>query len=207
MMHPSKRAAALVLCGLVLLAASGCKTTVGRDFARPAEGSLELGVTTQHEVQARYGEPQSTGSGTYNDQAVRTVVYTFASRSEPPLIGGITPARALSCHFLRDTLVGYEFSSSFRKDHTSFDSSKSKQLTIGTSRREDVLRIVGAANGEYMWPLVEPPHDRALIYSYSQDLYEIGLFTFDSHHGHSRMVVVLDSDGVVQDVAVSDVQM
>ncbi len=207
MLQSSKQALALLLCGLVLLAASGCKTTAGRDFARPAEGSLELGVTTQQEVQARYGEPQATGSGTYNDEAVTSVTYTFASNAEPPLVGGVTPARALSCHFLRGTLVGYEFMSSFRKDHTSFDSGKGELLEVGVSRREDVIELVGSPNGQSMWPLVEPPYERALIYSYAQDLYNVGLFTFESHHGRSRMVVVLDSDGIVQDVSASQEQM
>lgn len=207
MTQPSMRAVALLLCGLVLLAASGCKTTAGRDFARPAEGSLKLGATTQQEVQARYGEPQSTASGTYNNEVVTSDIYTFSSNTEPPLVGGVTPGRALSCHFLHGTLVGYEFTSSFRKDHTSFNPKKGEQLEVGVSRREDVVALVGPPNGEYQRPLVDAPHARALVYSYAQDAYEVGLFTFDSHHGRSRMVVLLDSDGVVRDVEVSDVQM
>ena len=191
---------------LLLLMASGCTASVGRDFSKPEEGYLVLGETTEQQVRSRYGEPQSTGSGVYNDQPVSTITYSYSSTDGTPLIGGITPARALSCHFHDGTLAGYEFLSSFRKDHTSFDQTKREQIEIGASREEDVVRIMGRPNGEHQQPLIDAPHEKALVYSYSQTLVKGDIFNLEAHHGLKQMTVLLDGNGVVQDLKFSDTQ-
>lgn len=192
---------------LFLLVVNGCTSaSVGRDFARPEEGTLVLGKTTEQQVRARYGEPHSTGSGVYNEQTVSTLTYTYSSTDGDPLVGGITPARALSCHFHDGTLAGYEFVSSFRKDHTSFDQTRREQIEIGVSREEDVVRIMGPPNGEHQQPLIDSPHEKALVYSYSQTLVKGDIFNLEAHHGLKQMTVLLDGNGVVQDLKFSDTQ-
>ncbi len=192
---------ALALASLL----TACTASAGRDFVRPASGSLVIGQTTESEVLARYGKPWSTGSQQRDGQMVDMVAYSYSS-TEEAVVGGATPARALICHFVDRSLVGYEFVSSYPKDHTSFDPGKRRDIEVGASTRDDVIAVMGPPNGEFARPLIDAPAERALVYSYSHTQVSVGFMEMDVHQGATMLKVLLSADGVVQDVEYSESQ-
>ena len=191
---------------LFLVAAlTACTATAGRDFERPASGSLIIGETTESEVLTRYGKPESTGTEVRDDQTINTIMYSYSSNEEA-IVGGVTPARVLACQFVDGSLVGYEFVSSYPKDHTSFDPTKREAIQVGKSTKKDVIDVMGPPNGERSRPLIDPPAERALVYSYVHTQVSVGFAEVDVHQGHTLLLVLLGADGVVQDVKYSESQ-
>ncbi|MDJ0947147.1 MAG: hypothetical protein QNJ30_27150 [Kiloniellales bacterium] len=182
---------------------TACTASSGRDFVRPARGSLVIGQTTESEVLARYGKPWSTGSQQRDGRMVDMIVYSYSS-TEEAVVGGATPARVLVCHFVERGLVGYEFVSSYPVDHTSFDPGKRRDIEVGESTREDVIAMMGPPNGELARPLIDAPAERALVYSYSHTQVSVGFLEMDVHQGATVLQVLLGADGVVQDVKYSE---
>ena len=180
---------------MLLLASviAGCTVSAGRDFARPSDGSLAIGSTTESQVMSQYGLPLSTGTEDKNGVTVNKLIYTYSSNEEA-LVGGITPVRSLAFFFVDRVLVGYEFVSSYPADHTSFDETKRSMITKGVSTEADVRALLGRPNGEFGPPFVEPPTVRALVYSYQQVQVEIGFFSGEMHHGTKRLFIELDAD-------------
>ncbi len=193
----------IALCLVSALAA--CTATSGRDFERPASGSLTIGETTESEVLTRYGKPESTSTEVRDDQTINTLVYSYSSNEEA-IVGGATPARTLACQFVNGSLVGYEFISSYPKDHTSFDPTKRKAIQVGKSTKEDVINVMGPPNGERTRPLIDPPAARALVYSYMHTQVSVGFAEVDVHYGLTAVLVLLGADGVVQDIKYTETQ-
>lgn len=187
----------------VVCALASCTFTAGRDFVRPSPGSLVIGETTTSEVLARYGTPQSTGSETRGGQRIDNIFYSYAS-NEKAVVNGATPARVLLFSFLNGRLVGYEFISSYPKDHTRFDPSKRSNIHIGSSTREDVINLMGAPNGELSGPLVDPPAEYALVYSYYHTQVSVGFMDMRMHQRRMQLLVLLGAGGIVQDVKYSE---
>jgi outer membrane protein assembly factor BamE (lipoprotein component of BamABCDE complex) len=69
---------------------------------------------------------------------------------------------------LSGTLVGTEFTSSFKQDGTDFDASKVSQIEKGKTTKAEVVRLLGPPSGEYVHPMTASPTERALVYLYSQ---------------------------------------
>lgn len=143
---------------LVLLTLAGCG---GRNFERPSEEALVLGTTTRTEVLKLLGKPTNESTGMRNGKPVQTLMYGYAH------IGGlgdghvtdVAPSRGLQLHFLEDRLVGTQFWSSFEADHTDFDASALPKLVKGSTRRSELLSILGRPGGRSLPPLVEEGHE------------------------------------------------
>ena len=84
------------------------------------------------------------------------------------MFGGVTPARALGFYFLKNILVGHEFTSSYSGDNTYFEDSKVNQIKKETATRSQVIQIMGKDYGEYIYPLIKEKDENALVYMYSQ---------------------------------------
>ena len=97
----------------------GCGT-FGKNFIKPQDDILLLGKTRFSQFKQQLGVPTSTGIKEINGMQIKYFDYSYAdaTENEGPLVEGVTPARHLTLFFMNDQLVGYEFISSFKKDHT-----------------------------------------------------------------------------------------
>jgi outer membrane protein assembly factor BamE (lipoprotein component of BamABCDE complex) len=179
--------AALALAAWVL---SGC---AGTNFVRPDPSAFTPGQTTQQDVLKAMGKPYRTGTSTKNGKTYQTASYAYAHVGSKALYEGVTPARGLGFYYLDGVLIGKEFSSSFRDDATDFDESKVAQIEKGRTTRDDVVRLLGPAGGEYIHPIIKNPRDRALVYLYSQT--RGGPFNLRFYQ--KLLIVSYDESGVV----------
>lgn len=142
----------------------GC---AGVNFERPAETELEVGKATYSDVVERFGKPQFTGESTVNDKQVKRIVYSYAASGGEPLESGVIPARANGYFFENDRLIGTEFTSSFKEDHTNFDDSRVQYIKKGETTRSQVLLTFGRPSMIYLPPMVKATNGQAIGYLYS----------------------------------------
>jgi hypothetical protein len=142
------------------------------------------------------GKPYRTGTMEKNGKTLQSASYAYANVGGEALYGGVTAARSQGFYFLNGTLVGTEFSSSFKADGTDFDEAKVSQIEKGKSTKADVIRLFGPAGGDYIAPLVADPTDRALVYLYSQAKGS----AFNLRFYLKSLVVAYNESGVVTDV-------
>ena len=171
----------------------GC---AGSNFVRPDPGSFSLGTTTQQEISKRMGKPYRTGTLDKNGKTLQSATYAYANVGGEAMYSGVTTARSQGFYFLDSTLVGTEFTSSFKEDGTDFDAAKVPQIVKGKSTKADVVRVFGPAGGDYMYPLTANPTDRALVYMYSQTKGS----AFNLRFYVKTLVVSYNASGVVTDV-------
>lgn len=173
----------------VLFFLTGC---AGRNFVRPKADSLILGKTTYVELIGQFGKAFQEGSQLKNEKMVKVISYAYSSVGATPLIKGVTPARSIASHFLDDLLVGHEFTSSFKEDHSNFDETKISQIKKGTTSQTLVIELSGEPTGRYIYPLIDNKNDKALVYLYS---HVKGFKVYQKH-----LIVSIGSNGLVTDV-------
>jgi outer membrane protein assembly factor BamE (lipoprotein component of BamABCDE complex) len=183
------------LMAIVTLIA-GC---AGTNFVRPQPDALVLGKTTYQEVLRQFGEPYRKGTAVQEGLSVTTIAYSYSSATAGTGLGGITPGRTIAFSFVNDVLVGYDFISSYEADSTDFDETKLGQIEKGRTTRAQVEALLGRPGGMYAYPLIKNKSEQALVYSYLK--MTSGPFSVDMYQ--KKLVVVLDSNGVVTDVAFS----
>jgi outer membrane protein assembly factor BamE (lipoprotein component of BamABCDE complex) len=171
----------------------GC---AGRDFVRPAADSLTLGTTTEEQIRARLGSPYREGTLVKNGVTVKTLSYAYAATTGTPMVAGVTPARALGFYFDKGVLVGHEFTSSYRDDHTDYDESKVPQIRQGETTRAAVVALMGPPHAAYLYPLAKAQGQRAIGYLYSQTAGS----PFALRFYQKTLVVSYDANDVVTDV-------
>ncbi len=165
MINSARRAAmGLALAGVALLMA-GC---AGSNFVKPEPGRFVLGKTTEQELSKALGKPYRVGTVDKNGKSLKSLTYAYANVGGETQHKGVTGARSEAFYFHEGTLVGTEFSSSFKDDGTDFDETKVAKIEKGKSSKSDVIQLLGPPGGEYMAPLIANPGDRALVYTYTQ---------------------------------------
>lgn len=185
---------AAALLGALLLA--GC--AIGRNFARPDSDMLRLGQSPYAELVQKLGPPYKERFVQYNDQRVREVEYTYVTTydRDPPYTAGGIPGRTLWLYFADDVLVGHLFSSSWRSDHTDFDTAKAPLIVEGKSTREQVIAMLGRPAGHSIYPMAAEPGGESLRYFFKELWYE--KYGNRSHQVNKWLVVNIDSHGIVQ---------
>ena len=166
-------------------------------FSCPDPSSVKLNATTRDEIETAHPYGSQTGSLSRNGESVEMITYTQTSvRKSLALVKKVTPARAVSFFFLDDVLVGYEFVSSFKEDHTDFDDTKVSDIKQGESTIEDVTELLGKACGQLVYPLVPSDAERVLVYRYTQvkGTFKLKIYT-------KILQVTFDSSGVVLEVS------
>jgi len=176
----------------VVLLLTGC---AGTNFVRPDSTSLVLGVTTQQDVYKKMGKPYRTGETSKNEKTFQTASYAYASGGAS-LFGGVTPARSQGFYFYKGILVGTEFTSSFMEDATYFDASKLAQIEKGKTTREEVIQLLGSGGGNYIYPLINSPEERADVYLYAQTKGT----AFNLKFYNQTLIVTYDQQGIVSNV-------
>ncbi len=165
-------------------------------FSCPDPGSVKLNASTRDEIEKAHPYGSQSGSLSRNGESVEMITYTQTSvRKSLAVAKKVTPARAVTFYFLDDILVGHEFVSSFKEDHTDFDDTKVSDIKKGETTIEDVEELLGKACGQHVYPLVSSDAERALVYGYSQVKGTFRLKTYTK-----ILLVTFDSSGVVMDV-------
>jgi hypothetical protein len=186
------RGAVLALLAATLLAALGC-AAAARDFARPQEPELVPGKTTTAEALARFGPPQQRGRALLDGAEITTLSYSFADPEAPAAASGVMAVKALALYFARDVLVGYEFLSTFRRDSSDFDDTRVSDIARGVTTEAEVRALVGQPSGVYVYPLIRPPGQRALVFLYGRKKGTAPL-------ARKQLIVTLDAAGIVQEI-------
>lgn len=183
---------AKIFAVMAIVALAGC---AGKDFVRPDSGALMNGQTTYNQIAQQFGKPYAEGSVLKNDKFVKTVSYAYASVGGKSHRGG-TAARAMGFYFVDDTLVGYEFVSSFAEDNTDFDEMKINQITEDKTTLHEVIQLLGKPSGYYIYPMIESESGEAAAYVYS----ETKGSAFNMKMFRKILVITYDSGRVVTKV-------
>jgi hypothetical protein len=185
MMFKIKRLAAVII---VILFLASC---AGTNFVRPEPESLSLGKTTYQDIINQFGKPYQEGTKLKNENMIKTATYAYSSAGGMALYEGVTPARAMAFHFVDDLLIGYEFSSSYKEDHSDYDDSKISLIKKGETTRGEVVDLLGEPKGIYVFPLIKNREDEAMVYLYSQ---------FKSFKIYQKLLIVSVNNDIVTDV-------
>jgi hypothetical protein len=184
------RKANLILVFFVILFVTSC---AGRNFVRPEAESLILGKTSHQEIINRFGKPYQEGTEFKNEKTVKTMSYAYATVGGSPLFEGVTPVRAMGFHFLDETLVGYEFLSSFKEDNSYFDVGNINKIKKDETSRDQVIELMGQPSGMYLYPLIKNKDNKAIVYSYTHS---------KGYRSYKQLLVIsLDNNGIVKDVS------
>ncbi len=143
--------------------ATGC---AGRNFVRPTPDAFALGRTTQAQIVEQLGEPLGQGTVAKNGATVSAIRYAYAATGGEPLEDGVIPARSLVFFFSKDVLVGEEFVSSFKSDHSNFDDTKVPSIVKGATTRAQVVQLLGPPTCRYLPPMVKATSGEAIGYAY-----------------------------------------
>src|SRR5262249_1389422 len=136
-----------------------------------------------------------------NEQTVKTVTYVYASKvAGPALVDGVTPARATAFYFNDLILVGHEFTSSFKEDHSDFDETKVTKIKKGETTKAQAIELMGAPTGMYVYPLIQRRNDSGLVYLYSQTRVIPIPFAPKILNYRKALIVSVDESGVVSNV-------
>jgi outer membrane protein assembly factor BamE (lipoprotein component of BamABCDE complex) len=148
---------------LLALVAGAC--LIGADFSRPDPASLKLGETTEQEIRQRFGEPAGQASTTVDGKVITILRYGHAEPRSTAIL-----FRAMAYTFHGGRLVGYDHTSSFQGDQTSFDESAATRIKRGETGRAEVLALVGQPTGEFIYPSphANRPDHRAYVYTVAQ---------------------------------------
>lgn len=177
----------------VALTAAGC--TGGTQFVKPDASALVLRKTTEHEVRQRLGDPARSGTALRNGETVTTAAYSYALAM--PYVDDVK-VRAMSFFFVKGVLVGYNFTSSFDEDKTSFDDSKIPGIERGRTTRNDLIATFGQPGGWYTYPLIKDAAGTALVYFFiDSNRHPLGATV---RQKTKLLVVSIDGQGVVTDV-------
>jgi hypothetical protein len=187
------RAINRLIAAAALFALAGC---AGTDFVRPNTEELKVGQASYAQVLKRMGPPRQEGTVLKNDKNVKTATYAYASVGGEPRRAGVTPARAQSFYFYNDVLVGHEFISSWKADHTDFDESRIQSIFKGKTTRAELVQLMGPPSGAQVYPMIKPEKGDAATYSYV----ETSGSAFNLKFYRKILVVTFDPAGVVADV-------
>jgi outer membrane protein assembly factor BamE (lipoprotein component of BamABCDE complex) len=189
-----------VLHFIVLCAAAALSACAGTNFVRPDSKDLQVGKSTYAQVVAKMGAPRVTGEMLTNGEKVKTVTYVYATTGGEPSESGVIPARALAFYFYNDLVVGEEFLSSFKSDHSNFDDTKIAGIEKGKTTRLEVIQAFGKPSGTFVRPMVKEPFVDSVGYTYSTT--SGGAFSGFKNFRKS-LRVAFDADDKVVDVAYS----
>jgi hypothetical protein len=158
-----QRIAAIVLIAGAAATLSAC---AGKNFVRPDAAELRVGQSSYAQVLAKMGDPRNTGEVLTNGEKVKTITYVYASTGGEPLEADVIPARAQSFYFHNDKLVGQQFLSSFKADHSNFDDTKVTAIEKGKTTRAEVLQALGRPSATFVSPMVKETVGEAVGYGY-----------------------------------------
>jgi outer membrane protein assembly factor BamE (lipoprotein component of BamABCDE complex) len=195
----------------LLLACVVAACTHGRDFAKPTPEALVLGHTTTAEVEGRYGRPYRQSRAIRSDDGERagyvpatpfaaaltpgtfaSFTYLYTDTTSTVLYGGAATAKAIVFIFWNDTLVSYNYISTFNDSSSSnFDEGRIAGLKRGEMTRANIIELLGEPTGRAIYPQIRDQGTEAFVYDYVQ---------FNRRERRTKTLVILfGGDGTLQD--------
>jgi hypothetical protein len=186
---------AVGLCGVIALPSAGAA------FERQPDASLVFEQTTALEIEQRLGPSSRTTETVRDGKRIVTQSYVSASPSSWGAVAlDVTPARVQSFHFFEGKLVGYDFTSSWKSDHTDFETANVDKIQKGVTTRADVAKLMGPPHGQVVFPMLPGPEDRADVYLYLQ---RAG-WAFSWRQYRKSLIVKYDKQGIVREVTYTE---
>ncbi|MDF1794380.1 MAG: hypothetical protein P1U88_20880, partial [Thalassobaculaceae bacterium] len=134
---------------------------------------------------------------TKDEKEIRTLFYTHTTLyTNDARVTGVPAARSQAFSFYEDTLVGHQFTSNFKSESTDFDESVVTSFKEGETTRADVVAKLGPPTGNWIYPMVEWPEDKAMRYGYGF----VDTRKASMPRTVKRLTVVLRPDDVVRKV-------
>ena len=168
----------------------------GRQVVKLEDETLVLGSTTYDQVVTSHGEPRSRGTMTQNGVPLRTATYSHAVAV--PFTTKLA-FRTMVFVFQGNTLVSYDYISSFEDDKNAvdLDEEKVKQIAKG-DKKSKVLEILGKPTGEAIYPVASVTGGSLVRYSY-MSTYRIP-FNPRPRITRKTLRVSFDADDVVTEI-------
>ena len=138
------------------------------DFVHPNPDTFTYGKSTYVDVTRLAQDPNTTSRMMVKDKKIYIITYLHADLLGEPFEAGVIPAHALTYYFLESTflsnytLIGQQYSSSYKSDNTNFDETKVSDIIKGKSTRAEVVQLLGKPSASFAAPMVE-----AIAYSYT----------------------------------------
>ena len=204
-MSMRQAAGAAMLC--LILSLSGC--AAGPKIVRPSPATLTFNVTNPDQVRAIYGdparkgteiltanEPQKPGQGPFDPLRIagwyEQLSYRIDEPSSVPLLG-TDHATVMDFRFFRDKLVGYHTFSTDDDGLPGLDEAKVSALVKGQSTQKDLIALLGAPTGRYVYPVIARMGDEMLTYE------RVGLDRNGKYETKKFLQVLFDADGRLAD--------
>ncbi|MCU0974223.1 MAG: hypothetical protein MUF80_09770 [Burkholderiales bacterium] len=184
------------LAVLLVAAAALAACSIGTQFVRPAQDSIELGKTTYRQLVERLGKPDDEKPLRWDGVELRSVSWTYANNADVPKVPDTLGIRQLEYLVANDVVVGERFASSFASDHTDFDEKQVARIVEGTTRCEEVIALLGRPGARAIHPVADKPGNTAIGYVFQyfkRPLLQFNVYT-------KTLVVQCGTDGVVRQV-------
>jgi hypothetical protein len=212
------RQAILVTLLVVFAVTSGCAFGVGMRFPtkkkpfipypyalvswpleRTASSAVTLGKTTPEELEEQFGDRLPSEVFTSTDPEVSYALYNL--KIDWKIAKGTRDGDRIALEnqlfvFENDVLVAQAQYSSHESNHTDFDETKHQDIVKGQTTREEVLELLGPANGSRFCPSDAPGNPTGLEYLYVNFFDE---FSFGSNYRFKWLTVEFEH-GVVSAV-------
>jgi hypothetical protein len=141
-----------------------------KDFTRPDASLIELGKTTRGDViKIMHREADSDNKKLINNAMINLMEFSYMGTNNNSDIAEIGYVPAKTQYFYlndADVVIGTEYHSSFEMDSTRFDVSKVPGIVKGTTRKEDVIAMLGAPTIQLIKPLSSEAADSSIGYHY-----------------------------------------
>jgi len=184
---------ALVILSIIFL--TGC---AGKDFVRPTLDEYKLGSTTYAQVIQKMEDPITTGEAISNGEKVKRIAYGYTQSAVGAVDMQTVPARTLAFFFHKDTLVGYEYISTFKIDCTDFDDSKRKDIVKGKTIKQEIIQLLGNPSSFYLFPISKDPAGNAIGYFY--EAVKSNVPFGGRKYLKKSLMVSFDDKGIVSDI-------
>lgn len=175
------------------------KTFVSWPVERSAGATVKLGKTTRSEVQENFGDPLPSRvfyADTFDDKCAQYYVKRDKSIANGyPAGEGIAMEGQLFL-FESDVVVAQAQYSSYKSNNTNFDETLIGRIVEGQTTRDEVLKLLGPANGSRLGPADSSDNPTGLEYLY---VYYIEELSFGSKQRFKWLSVEFDN-GVVSHI-------
>jgi len=182
----------------------GC-ASVGRDFKHQNTASLALGETRSSDYQTLFGKPNSVEVKDTADGKFELIRYLYAYADM-----GSARTRLLDLEFRDSLLNSYHYMSSFDKDKTVMNADQLQGIQRGTSKKSDVLQLLGKPHGMARCPSHDADFKDRCAKGAEVWLWTVvgKVSTFGAAYGGDQVeiqniFVVFDNEGVVTEVETS----
>ncbi|MCO1335958.1 hypothetical protein MO867_16615 [Microbulbifer sp. OS29] len=183
---------------LSLLILSGC---TGNGTKPLGTEDVSLGVDTEQTIKEKLGKPYEKGVFIKNNQQIVTLAYAYPTTGSKADKDDVSAARNQGFYFFNNKLVGQDFVSSLAEDSTDFDESKVPLINEGHTSISEAQDLLGNPSGEYQYPLISNPSEKAKVYMYSQTSKAI----FQPSSYQKILIVSYNTDGIVTHVEFAEI--